>query len=730
MFSKNFLAVLILSLPLACQRTAIAESAFSLCRGAAIKILNNPEICYGQTDSATNKKIANVSDFNDLRMLGDQLRRLGYLDLAQSLIERSLKISPTSQESYLSLAKINHAQYRHSFNLLDFKIESDSNLSNADSAFNFASKALFQYSDIINSLNNEITLISTSLNWLNLWTSLQGTTELIELRNKNEDFAKQLVKILKTHLMEKNDSSSIGSELKFSRFLIQASEFNKDYLADARAVTEDALTKALKLNDPRLLSDAEGFSGQLYRRSGQIEKAHSALLKAYSAAETIRANDLSWEWAWELAKISIREGDYQEGLNLYAIAVNRAEAVRSGMLSVKPDLQYSFRDEVEPLYQEYLAALFKNPNANVEKIIKTNENLQLSELENYLQCSRLNLENLLDLKSNNFNDSVLYFIRLPEQYAVIVRNQAGKLFYHFVDKKQLDALLIPVQRDIQGDNFLKNSKKDEFRSRFIQLNSLLIKPIEQYLPTQGEHLTLAIDSSFQKLPWGALYDGKQYLLEKYSLSLAIGSKIQTPRESNGHLSGLVAGVSQFPNNPEYRNLPFVEAEVNGVQSELKGKSLVNSQFTTEALLHDAKNARILHIATHGQFSSDPQNTFLVEWNGKFTLNQLDALLRNRQNSPLDLLVLSACDTAKGDRRALLGLAGTAIQSGAQSAVASLWLVNDKSQAILMHEFYNQLISNKKSKAEALRLAQIKLLKTEEYSSPYYWAGIVLLGSWL
>ncbi|GAA6616908.1 CHAT domain-containing protein [Scytonema sp. NUACC26] len=115
-----------------------------------------------------------------------------------------------------------------------------------------------------------------------------------------------------------------------------------------------------------------------------------------------------------------------------------------------------------------------------------------------------------------------------------------------------------------------------------------------------------------------------------------------------------------------------------------------------------------------------------------SVKQLNQLLRSREGklSPIELLVLSACQTAAGDRRAALGMAGFAVQSGARSTIASLWSVSDLSTASLMIEFYHQLSKPGVTKAEALRRAQVALLHQEDYNSPYYWVPFVLLGNWL
>ncbi|MHC5828531.1 MAG: CHAT domain-containing protein, partial [Nostoc sp.] len=115
------------------------------------------------------------------------------------------------------------------------------------------------------------------------------------------------------------------------------------------------------------------------------------------------------------------------------------------------------------------------------------------------------------------------------------------------------------------------------------------------------------------------------------------------------------------------------------------------------------------------------------------VKELDQLLQARDRpgrSPLELLILSACETAAGDQRAVLGLAGMAVRSGARSTLGTLWAVQDESTVDLMNKFYLELSQPGVTKAEALRQAQLLLLRSSNYGHPYYWAPFVLVGNWL
>jgi CHAT domain-containing protein len=117
------------------------------------------------------------------------------------------------------------------------------------------------------------------------------------------------------------------------------------------------------------------------------------------------------------------------------------------------------------------------------------------------------------------------------------------------------------------------------------------------------------------------------------------------------------------------------------------------------------------------------------------IEELKDALQNtaiRQDGTLELLVLSACETATGDNRAALGLAGLAVRAGARSTVATLWQVNDDSSAMLMGQFYRELATMRQTqiiKAEALHRAQRSLRQHPDYQHPYFWAPYILIGNW-
>ena len=185
----------------------------------------------------------------------------------------------------------------------------------------------------------------------------------------------------------------------------------------------------------------------------------------------------------------------------------------------------------------------------------------------------------------------------------------------------------------------------------------------------------------------------------------------------------------------FNSLPNVATEVERIASLVPAEIILNEEFTRERLRSQINTLPypIVHLATHGQFSSRAEDTFLLTWSDRLNVRDFDLLLQDRdfaRDTPIELLILSACQTATGDNNAALGLAGIAVRSGARSTVATLWSIQDDSTAELVTQFYQALKTPGISKAEALRHAQLNLLRSSKYDHPFYWSAFVLIGNWL
>ncbi|MEL6815167.1 MAG: CHAT domain-containing protein, partial [Cyanobacteria bacterium J06598_3] len=257
--------------------------------------------------------------------------------------------------------------------------------------------------------------------------------------------------------------------------------------------------------------------------------------------------------------------------------------------------------------------------------------------------------------------------------------------------------------------------------------------------SQIDTLVFVLDGFLRSIPMAALYDGQHYLIENYSIALAPGLQLVDPKPlKRQQLNTLIAGLSESRHG--FSALPAVKTEVDQVQQTTNSQVLFNETFT-ETNLADAINNTpypLVHLATHGQFNADPTDTFLLAWDKPIPVNALNRLLRQGEQTrqgAIELLILSACETAAGDKRAALGLAGVAVQAGARSTLASLWSLDDETGALFSNYFYQALQNPELSKAQAVRDAQLQLLNNPQapnntHQHPRYWAPYILLGNWL
>ncbi|KOR29949.1 hypothetical protein TI03_00930 [Achromatium sp. WMS1] len=180
-------------------------------------------------------------------------------------------------------------------------------------------------------------------------------------------------------------------------------------------------------------------------------------------------------------------------------------------------------------------------------------------------------------------------------------------------------------------------------------------------------------------------------------------------------------------------LPGVEQEVAQIARTFGSDAMLNQNFTranfSQSLI---KNSwRIVHVATHGFFGGTVETSFFMTYDHLLKANQLDSIISGKVDSdPPELLTLSACQTAEGNDRAPLGIIGIAVQSGARSALGSLWPVSDDATQLLISEFYHNLLNSNLTKAQAFQKAQLTVLQRKEFHHPFFWSPFILIGNWL
>lgn len=359
------------------------------------------------------------------------------------------------------------------------------------------------------------------------------------------------------------------------------------------------------------------------------------------------------------------------------------------------------------------------------------ELFKAAEVRDYFrdECVDLLQSRITRLDQISPTTAVIYPIVLPDRTELLISLPTG-----------LKRITVPVRAEVLTQEVRAFRKALEKRTTLEylplarQLYDRLIRPLEPELAAQSlDTLVFVPDGPLRTIPLAALHDGKQFLIRKYAVATSPGLTLTDPHSlsnarQNMLSSGLTLSVQGFP------PLPNVATELQTIRSLYGGDQLINQEFVIARLERELKEGpfTILHIASHARFTSDVNNTFLLMFDGKLSMSQLDRLIglfRYRQD-PLELLTLSACQTATGDDRAALGLAGVAIKAGARSALATLWFINDEASTKLVSEFYRQLHDAPVSKAVALQRAQLKLLEDAVYEHPAYWSPFLLLNNWL
>jgi CHAT domain-containing protein len=501
---------------------------------------------------------------------------------------------------------------------------------------------------------------------------------------------------------------------------------------DLAQLMADTVKSAQKIQDGAAQAYALHQWAELYRRTKQWSESKELAQKSLNIARQLQADDLIAQSAWQVGKLSKEQGDRQAAITAYTEAVRSLKALRGDMAAVNPDIQFSFRESVEPVYRELVSLLLDEQptQAALTQARELIESLQIAELDNFFREACLDKAKQIDKVDPTA--TVIYPIILSDRLGVIL-SKAGEPLRYYVTHKSQAEIEQTLNNFLVTLNPVSDAKVRDQLSQ--QIYDWLIRKAEvdqAFIDTKT--LVFVLDGKLRNIPMAALYDGNQYLIEKYAVALSPGLQLMAARSlSSNHINAIIGGISQ--SRAGFSALPAVESEVKEISHTVSSSMLLNQQFTSQALAVRVKSssANVVHLATHGQFSSRLEDTFLLTWDGQVNVKELSELLKNRNGNSskaIELLVLSACDTATGDDRAVLGLAGLAVKSGARSTIATLWPVKDKAAQMLMTRFYDQLRQPKITKAEALRQAQINLIHQTDFRDPFFWSTFVLVGNWL
>lgn len=529
-----------------------------------------------------------------------------------------------------------------------------------------------------------------------------------------------------------------------------ANSFNNYQLA--QSVAESSALRAyafgflgsLYEDEARLYEDeARNYEveGRLVEAEGRRAEAVDSLVDAFRFsnqaifyAQEADEPEQHYRWEWQLGRIARARNDLDGSSAAYERAVAILNQVRSNFVLGSRE---TFDTLVGPVYTEYADVLMLQAaemqsldqrQGALRQVRSQLEELKQAEIEDYFasKCDVNTNPNLGPGATAETRVAVIYPLILDDRIEILV--EAGGDMRQFTAQiprglatRTIRRFRQALQQVNSGGAYLEPAK---------DLYQWLIEPSLAFLRSSNvETLMVVPGGALRTVPMAALHDGNQFLIEQFDIATTPAIGLTETEEAEEGPSLLIGGLTEGVQN--FVPLPNVGLELDTITELMPGSRRMQDDtflLTTVEEELASSSFTIAHFATHGSFSGDHTESFILTYDDRLTLNGLRDILAERGDDPLDLLVLSACETAAGDDRAALGLAGVAVQSGAKSVIATLWQVSDSATTELISDFYRN-ISPDSTKAASLRQAQLALLGTDNWSHPAYWAPFLLIGSW-
>ncbi|MEK7991031.1 MAG: CHAT domain-containing protein [Thiotrichaceae bacterium] len=620
----------------------------------------------------------------------------------------------------------------------------------------------YQYNDdkqaYIQSLSYLQQALDSITNWENSFDKVLSLLKLSQLSQTiNEQFSQQSAKLLK---------------------------LSYDVLLQARSV-------AKVIDNPRAKSYIYGNLGKLYEIQAQYETALSFTRQALFFAQQSWMSELAYTWYWQIGRIFNAQNKVSQAIDAYQQAIDAFNHIRNQMIGESYcRASFNFHDQVSTVYYEFADLLLKQASVTNDDVKRsellhqarhTIELYKTAELQSYYQDTCLDSGgNCIPIEAIiTPNTAIIYPIPLEDRLEILVT------FSDMIVQKtipitntrleeEVSLFLAPLRRH-PAEQLMRNTrtrgtsqevaankpsstgleecaptmlnKTSSAQANQLPMNTSylapaqtlyqwLIKPLEQDFKARGiDTLVVIPEGILRTMPYAALHNGSQFLVEDYAIailpSLCLSKDFKRGQYNSILLSGLSEAVQGFD------SIPCAAYELQEIQKIYNaGAPLINKDFIVSKLQKEIKQIdySVLHIASHGQFRANLSDTFILTYDDKLSMNKLEKLIQfmRLQGNEVNLLTLSACETAVGNDRAALGLAGVAIKAGVKSAFASLWQVDDVATPAVVIEFYKQLKNQDVSMAKALQNAQKQILNRSDYKlyqHPYYWSAFLLIGNW-
>ncbi len=509
--------------------------------------------------------------------------------------------------------------------------------------------------------------------------------------------------------------------------------------ARAYGLAYEAAKRAGAESDDRAVGFALWAASAAYQQEGRHDEA-AALINAAIATAGDRDPYLAYRLYQRLGELERARGDVAAAQDAYAIAAEAIDSVRADLLSASFGAGPSFRESVGPVFTglaEARITLAKAADgAEREALLRSArdavERFKNVELQDYFgdACVARFAAERAEIEELGADAAAIYPVLLDDRTEVIVSTREGLTLHTAeVSRARLETEAYNFRRRLQsarGARHLSNAQR---------LYDVLIRPFEDAL-AEAEVRTLVVvpDGALRNIPIAALHDGERYVIQRFATVVSPSLELTPSRSREGRVEAAEALAAALSESVQgYVALPATREETQTLSQFTPTQPLLDKDFQSSALQRAFSEGgyRIVHLASHGEFGGAYDESFLLTYSDRIDINTLESFIQLRRNrdEPIDLLTLSACETAAGDDRAALGLAGVALKAGARSAIASLWRVADEAAAQFTGEFYRLHLAEGLSKAEAVRAAQLGVLADPRYAHPAFWSPFLLVGDW-
>ncbi len=488
-----------------------------------------------------------------------------------------------------------------------------------------------------------------------------------------------------------------------------------------------------------------GQLAALYAYERRYSEALQLNDQALRALKLLNAPYWRYKLQWQRGRLFQALGEHHSAIIAYQAAIRKLTTIRHHLTQIYreryPNGERSeFREVLKPLFTELVGLLLQQSeglqtakNEWLKTALQTMDQLKTAELQDYFQddCTKptMDLEQVEPLHT-----AIIYPIFLANRVELLISLPQAQRFHKTVPAtpKQLTKTINTLATQL---NCQTCPEDHSYRASAQKLYDWLIRPLEPALSNDIHTLVFVPDGPLYSIPMAVLHDGQQFLIEKYALAITPNMSITQPTTQTFSPKLLYSALTAS-NHPDFAPIQqyvtpmqYEFEKTFGPITTLKGQNFIRKNL--EQALHSPHS--IIHVFSHAHFSPQLSDTFIVTYNEKLNMNQLEKLISPMQHNqvPLELLALSACQTATGDERAALGLAGVAYKAGARSAIGTLWSVREDVAYYLFKSFYQELIEKQQPKAQAMQQAQLRLLnRYRSWQHPRYWSAFLLIGHWL